>query len=545
MKSVITVVALSALTFTAAQAVSFDPETGMIQETQKEIDDRQDKVGVDNWAYANQANGTANSALYFANKNHAALKETNAAIANQQQHLEVHDQAMMVLAKGLDTHQQAIGENTRRLNTDDRQLDHLQQVANSQGADIRQNTVGIKQASASASEAKDLAQTANDVNASQDAQIKEEVAERIKGYTDTNKRVDGAYDVLGNHEGRIVTLEGKEQATSDRVNVIRNEQARQANKQVETDYRISQTKTAASRANAGVSRVDTKVDDEHRTNENQQVWITDVQTKADTAVSKIPVFEKGIDDNSKRIDGLDRKTDQTADDASYARGKADFADGSASRAHERLDGVNTTLKGVQSTQSDHETRITNNAQNISALGQEVDTKASKASVTQVQQNLNTTNQQVNTNTQNIERVGQTAGQALEVGNTAYHNTQVNARNIDSVDRASIERSKAAVFEANAYTDRSKAQLEQRMDQQYNKVRREAFAGVASVAAMSGMPFLQGTGTSIAVGTGFYKGASAAAMGVQYQPSETDAFRVSGSISNGGDGAVSAGFAHRF
>ena len=386
---------------------------------------------------------------------------------------------------------------------------------------------------------------------------------------------------LDNHEQRIGELEtttvrqpALENESNARIKESEERIANDASTNVRVDGAYALLKQQSERSDYQQARIE----DNARQNEDQQVWITDVQTKADTAVSKIPVFEKGIDDNSKRLDGLDRKTDQTANDASYARGKSDFADQSATRAHVRLDGLDTKTDATNTTvarqgdQIDNVTkqqtqttyRLNQTNQTVSQLGDrttalEVGQRGQTETLNDHQSQISTLNQtvgdhdaRITSNTNRISNVEGGLAQTNQNVSTVYHNTQVNARNIDTlnkdiqtVDRASIERSKAAVFESNAYTDARTQALETKMDQQYNKVRREAFAGVASVAAMANMPFVAGEGWSLSASTGFYKGASAAAMGVQYQPSATDVFRVSGSISNGGDGAFGAGFSHHF
>lgn len=513
MRKSTSIIILSTLSFmgTPAIAITFDPVTHKVVETQDEINQRHDKDDVENWALAHQADGKGDSALYFANKNHADLKALRTDYSTFKDGQTKFNQAtatgLVGLAKGIDASNTAIS-NLQADNED------LSVAVSNNGKAISgvTNTVTEQGSRISELETTTVRQPALENEAN--ARIQES-EDRIKGDADLNQRVDGSYAVLANHEDRLVSQEAAQKDTAGRINVIRTEQARQANKQIETDRTVSSVNDTAKRGVSIASKSSAKADDAIRTNEQQNAWITDVQTKADTAVSKVPVFEKGIDEAHERINGLDRKTDQTANDASYARGKADFADQSATQAHQRINGLDAKTDVTNAVVADHETRITSNTNRVA----------------NVESGLAQTNDNVN---------------------VVYHNTQINAQNIDtlnkdvrSVDRASIERSKAAVFESKAYTDATAQALEAKMDRQYNKVRKEAFAGVAGVAAMTNMPFIPGEGWAVSASTGFYKNASAAAMGLQYQPSATDAFRVSGSISNGGEGAFGAGFTHHF
>lgn len=576
MRKVTSVAILSTMSFFVANAnaVSFDPVTGKVIESQEEANTRHDKEGVANWAFANQADGKASSALYFANKNHADIKEvkatqatyqqqSNDAFANQQQHLEVHDQALLGLAKGMDTITASVKENTRRLDTDDRQLDHLQQVANSQGADIRQNTASLKQqeyrigaleetavsseiasnnsevarvnseeALGHSLEAVDSSKAALASTAVLDGRVTEETKERILNDTTTNQRIDKSFEVTANHEGRIVSLEDGQKDAAGKLNIVQTAVSRQANKQVETDRHLSQNDSGIQRAQSTASNAKTLAEkaitgneDNARTNENQQVWITKVQTTADFAASKVPVFEAGIDQNSKRIDGIDRNLAQTAGDASYARGKADFLDHRTIEMGTTIETQGKQITELNNGQAVQDAKLDNHGNRITSL---------EGRTGAVEKDLSATKSQVKTNTANIQTVNHTA-------NVAYQNTQINAQNIHEVDRASAERSKAVLSESKSYTDAA----EQRMDSRVEKLRSDAFSGIAGVAAMANMPIIPGEGWAMSASSGFYKNASAVAVGVQYQPSATDAFKVSGSISNSGDGVYGAGFTHKF
>ena len=235
---------------------------------------------------------------------------------------------------------------------------------------------------------------------------------------------------MDNHEQRINELEvttvrqpALENESKARVKESEERIANDASTNIRVDGAYALLKQQSERSDYQQARIE----DNARQNEDQQVWITDVQTKADTAVSKIPVFEKGIDDNSKRLDGLDRKTDQTAADASYGRGKADFADQSATRAHNRLDGLDTKTDATN-------TKVASQGDQINSIAKQQ---------TQTTYRLNQTNQTVSKlgdRTTTLE-----AGQREQTETLNGHQSQINTLNENVVDLSKSQHAQDATL----------------------------------------------------------------------------------------------------
>lgn len=487
-----------------------------------------------------------------------------------------------------------------------------------------------------------------------------ESQEREKGDRQLNERTDEAFGVLANHEGRIVNLENSDKAQSDKIqwldkshmedhvrmdaaegnistlkndtqNLTKLAQA-EGFKLIDHDKSINALKEDNAKTKDSINELgdlsNQNADDidnlkvltnknkvgvegntqainnlktqsnmtTHRAQDNTHRidGLTDTQ-KADH--DKLVFLDERHVDTANRVDGLDRKTDQTANDASYAKGKADYLDAEHVKTNAQVynhEGRIVTLENADKAQNqsinDNRTAINNvnttvntqggqiagNRNDIDTLQSDMKGKASTASVdkvndrvgnvenrvtvnegrtTRLENGAAVTNRQVNANTQGVANAQRTGDQALKVGNTAYNNTVVNSARLDGhdadiqklngdvsrVDRSSRERAEQVLNMSKEYTDETKAQLTQQMD----KIRREEQAGIAGVAAIAGMPMIPGVKLQSTFGVGNFHGSTAVATGLIYQPSATDAFKAAASLSNGGskNTVVSVGMAH--
>lgn len=203
------------------------------------------------------------------------------------------------------------GDNTRRLDELDVKTDShgarigtLEDKASNQGSRIDELETTTVRQPALENESK--------------ARIKES-EDRIEGDAKLNQRTDEAFGVLANHEGRIVDLEGRSDATDGKLNIIQNNAARTDNKLIETNRHVNTVEDTAKRALSGVGTVKKSVAD-------NATAIDSVKADQKTDHDKIEFLDQRHVDTANRIDGLDRKTDQTANDASYAVGKVDYLD---------------------------------------------------------------------------------------------------------------------------------------------------------------------------------------------------------------------------
>ncbi|MBD2816330.1 YadA-like family protein [Xenorhabdus sp. Flor] len=107
--------------------------------------------------------------------------------------------------------------------------------------------------------------------------------------------------------------------------------------------------------------------------------------------------------------------------------------------------------------------------------------------------------------------------------------------------------KETLKNANDYTDQRFGTLQSYTDQKVNyldnkidRIEKRANAGVASVAAMSNIPYSNNTGFSLGLGLGQYRNGSAVALGIQDKLNENVSLRLSTSWNNSGSPVFGAG-----
>ncbi|WP_340620428.1 YadA C-terminal domain-containing protein [Xenorhabdus siamensis] len=88
----------------------------------------------------------------------------------------------------------------------------------------------------------------------------------------------------------------------------------------------------------------------------------------------------------------------------------------------------------------------------------------------------------------------------------------------------------------SYTDQKVNYLDNKID----RIEKRANAGVASVAAMSNIPYSNNTGFSLGLGLGQYRNGSAVALGIQDKLNENVSLRLSTSWNNSGSPVFGAG-----
>nr|ELR5069863.1 YadA-like family protein [Providencia rettgeri]ELR5221195.1 YadA-like family protein [Providencia rettgeri] len=133
-------------------------------------------------------------------------------------------------------------------------------------------------------------------------------------------------------------------------------------------------------------------------------------------------------------------------------------------------------------------------------------------------------EQLNTNIQNLDK--------KVIGNTS----SIKTLKSDAAKTQKVNEVKFTKLE-NKF-DHGVSQLESKID----KRAQEANAGIASVAAMSNIPYATNTRFSAGVGVGNYKNGSAIAAGAQYQLKENINLRSSVSWNNSDAAVIGAGVA---
>ena len=339
---------------------------------------------------------------------------------------------------------------------------------------------------------------------------------------------------IADHEGRLVTAESDIANGKERTTALENGQSAivaQADKDRKTTRSELNTKV-----NESVYREQLKVD----------------QAKTATAQADADKANVGVADLS------DRKVDKTVFDASQKaqdtalashQSTLDNHGGRITTLEERTNenGVAITNVSIHQVKQDatlnsHETRINANAQANAKTADRV---------TGVEGRTTTLEKASATTNAKLQSVSDTADTALVVGNTAYHNTQVNAANIEqlnrdvsTVDARSASRTKAALQESKDYTNALNDRTNHRIDKLDSKVN-----GIgAMTGALTGLPQAIHAGHgNIAGGVGNYGSANAVAVGGSYR-FDDDATTVKGSFAtagHNGKGIISLGASYEF
>lgn len=386
-------------------------------------------------------------------------------------------------------------------------------------------------------------------------------------------------EVSDNHSARISTLEDKSSNQEGRIGELETTTVRQPALENESNARIKESEDRIE----GDAKLNERTDKAFGTLANHEDRIVDLEGQQSTNTSdiarvkthqkadhdKVKFLDRRHVDTANRINGLDRKTDQNAKDASYAVGKVDYLDKEHIATNNQVYQQADHLKALDADQIRQDKEINGKASkgSVNALSDRVSTNENRTTqvegrttalegrTTALEVGQAETNQHVETNRQNIQKVGNTANSALKVGNSAYTQAQRNTlrldghdadiatlnRNVQAVDQKSIERSRLTLEEANNFTQNKFDQLNSRVD----KVQKEERSGIAGVAAIAGMPAIPGYKWQTSFGAGSFKDASAVAMGVFYQPTPTDAFKFAGALTNGGsnNAVFSGGFTH--
>lgn len=194
------------------------------------------------------------------------------------------------------------------------------------------------------------------------------------------------------------------------------------------------------------------------------------------------------------------------------------------KAQNGVNEVNTRVDGVDTTLNSHNGRITTLEGKTTEQGEQIDR-----------------------NTQNISKSQKAADNAQHTGNVAYHNTQINAQNIDAlnqemgtVDSRIANGNTRTLNAANDYTDSRMGII----DEKVNKTRKEARAGIAGVAAMANIPQVADKDLTIGVGIGNFQDATAVAAGGVYKTSQVSAVKFS-VASDGHEQTYGLGFSTGF
>lgn len=274
------------------------------------------------------------------------------------------------------------------------------------------------------------------------------------------------------------------------------------------------------------------------------------QNQVDTSIAEAVA---GKVDKTELVKGADTTSKNTQMVNELNDLKADKSDVDA--AHSKADQINQILHGATSTMGTDSTgdigliakvdKNTTDVQNVktdiqvvstqvSSIVDSVNQAATQAAETKSQVDIATVKADVAQTTANS--AAQTASSAHSIANTAYNMADTTQRQVAGFDG----RITGVEQEVNGL-NKSFSDLKAKVDRNEKK----ANAGIASVAALAGLPTVAGSKFSLGAATGGYSGEQAIAVGVNYNVSDRVAVKAGVSTTSATQVAYSTGIAVGF
>lgn len=240
-----------------------------------------------------------------------------------------------------------------------------------------------------------------------------------------------------------------------------------------------------------------------------------------------------LSDEDARLDST--KADKTALDAEVVTRQAENA-----VTGEKLGDLNNRTTTTENKVTGLSETVTRNSEAQSVVNADVEArKADRSELTSAVNKQEQFNSSVETTQKNhsdrINAAQGTADKALQQGSINAQDIQTLNKDIQSVDHASKVRNEQTLKDANGYTDHK-----------VNQVRRIATDGIASTAALSGIPQAIHAGRgNVGVGVANYNSSNAVAVGGSYRFSDDQTTIKFGVGTTGSNTVINAGAGYEF
>ena len=272
---------------------------------------------------------------------------------------------------------------------------------------------------------------------------------------------------------------------------------------------------------------------------------TEMNNKADKADLDAKADKNTVQDVADTVGGLQKTMLEKADKETVQNlsvavsGKADKSD--VDEAHSKADQINQILHGATSTMGTDSTgdigliakvdKNTTDVQNVKTDIQVVSTQVSS-----IVDSVNQATTQAAEAKSQVDIATVKADVAQTTANTAYNMADTTQRQVAGFDG----RITGVEQEVNGL-NKSFSDLKAKVDRNEKK----ANAGIASVAALAGLPTVAGSKFSLGAATGGYSGEQAIAVGVNYNVSNRVAVKAGVSTTSATQVAYSTGIAVGF
>lgn len=357
--------------------------------------------------------------------------------------------------------------------------------------------------------------------------------------SDLNSRLD-------QHETRITTVEQAQKADADKIVWIDGSTFRAHDRINGLDNKTDTTNNAVLKLNAiqDAQSATLSTHDDQLKNNTQDIVGTNIRIDSLKTELETKASNDTLNNVNNTISNVAQQVTTIEGGVNQLKTQTASVEARATHLENQATATEAQAASIEARTGQIENRTDANEAHTNTL--DARTTATELQTSSLAQAQATTSRQVETNRQEILHIGSTVDKVISANNAMYEsmtpdNLRVDGLNnsINRVDQASIERSSRVLEQSKQYADQKTAELRSEI----SNVRDEERAGIASIAALSAVPTLSGKTFDVGIGMGNFKNSTAVAIGMHYQLSDNNAFKLGIATSNSAAPVVGAGFSY--
>lgn len=357
--------------------------------------------------------------------------------------------------------------------------------------------------------------------------------------SDLNSRLD-------QHETRITTVEQAQKADADKIVWIDGSTFRAHDRINGLDNKTDTTNNAVLKLNAiqDAQSATLSTHDDQLKNNTQDIVGTNIRINSLKTELETKASNDTLNNVNNTISNVAQQVTTIEGGVNQLKTQTASVEARATHLENQATATEAQAASIEARTGQIENRTDANEAHTNTL--DARTTATELQTSSLAQAQATTSRQVETNRQEILHIGSTVDKVISANNAMYEsmtpdNLRVDGLNnsINRVDQASIERSSRVLEQSKQYADQKTAELRSEI----SNVRNEERAGIASITALSAVPTLSGKTFDVGIGMGNFKNSTAVAIGMHYQLSDNNAFKLGIATSNSAAPVVGAGFSY--
>lgn len=357
--------------------------------------------------------------------------------------------------------------------------------------------------------------------------------------SDLNSRLD-------QHETRITTVEQAQKADADKIVWIDGSTFRAHDRINGLDNKTDTTNNAVLKLNAiqDAQSATLSTHDDQLKNNTQDIVGTNIRINSLKTELETKASNDTLNNVNNTISNVAQQVTTIEGGVNQLKTQTASVEARATHLENQATATEAQAASIEARTGQIENRTDANEAHTNTL--DARTTATELQTSSLAQAQATTSRQVETNRQEILHIGSTVDKVISANNAIYEsmtpdNLRVDGLNnsINRVDQASIERSSRVLEQSKQYADQKTAELRSEI----SNVRDEERAGIASITALSAVPTLSGKTFDVGIGMGNFKNSTAVAIGMHYQLSDNNAFKLGIATSNSAAPVVGAGFSY--